>query len=212
MILEELCVDLLCKGRSPCSFSMTQKKTKKPQRSYGGVWFASWLIQYCHCVFRLTTVSQLDWIDFRRSRQLSQQQDFIQPSLANAHQGNHIRCGTWIFICFIYLFLSACCTSTISLKVELGHLCIFMGLTQVFYYLEPLLVKQIDQLSGKAIDVGWHIQLFLCWLGWPYLDALSVSRSHCCVNSPKVGSYKVERLQITVPRQSAALKKCCLSH
>lgn len=57
----------------------------------------------------------------------------------------------YLFYCF---FLSACCASTISLKVELGHLCIFMGLTQVFYYLEPLLVKQIDQLSGKAIDVG----------------------------------------------------------
>lgn len=157
MILEELRVDLLCEGRCPCSFSMTQKKNKETQK-------VTWWCVICFMgSFSIAIVYSAwpQWVNWtgltsgEADNFHSSGTSVIQHSLANAHQGNHIRCGTWIFI-FIF-FWSACCASKISLIEDFGHLHIFMGLTQVFYYLELLLVKQINQLSGKDIDVGWHI-------------------------------------------------------
>lgn len=57
-------------------FHDSEKKQRNPKGHMVVCDLFHGLIQYCHCVFSLTTVSQLDWIDFRRSRQLSQQRDF----------------------------------------------------------------------------------------------------------------------------------------
>lgn len=73
-------------------------------------------IQYCHCAFSPTTVSQLDWIDSAKVENLhNSRTSVIQNSLANAHQRDEIRYGVWIF-----LRGECCCTSKISLKWNLG--------------------------------------------------------------------------------------------
>lgn len=73
-------------------------------------------IQYCHCAFSPTTVSQLDWIDSAKVENLhNSRTSVIQNSLANAHQRDEIRYGVWIFL------RGECrCASKVSLKWNLG--------------------------------------------------------------------------------------------